>query len=167
MKTRYEFWLLLLGMQKRATEWLECDALHSSMKSISGFSGAGADFGATRRCEAAADGAGGTKTRRESRLMDSPPFPRVTGFFIPSFWKRRGRHLWSLFWTIRQRRGCANQRHNTCLEKWRKVLVCSFEQKTHFEKFVEKSSTLQGESSPNRWKWILKVQKISYRQNIR
>ncbi len=87
------------------------------MKSISGFSGVGMGFGAAGRQETAADGAGGAKTRRESRLMDSPPFPRITGFIIPSFWIRWGRHLWSMFWTIHQRRGWATQRHHKCLNK--------------------------------------------------
>jgi hypothetical protein len=53
------------------------------MKSISGFSGVGANFGVAGRREAAADGAGSTKTRRESRLMSSPPFPRSQASLSP------------------------------------------------------------------------------------
>ena len=53
------------------------------MKSISGFSGTGADFGVAGHREAAADGAGGAKIRRESRLMNSPPFPRSQASLSP------------------------------------------------------------------------------------
>ncbi len=37
----------------------------------------------TGRREAAADGAGGTKRRRESKLMDFPPFPRSQASLSP------------------------------------------------------------------------------------
>ncbi len=112
MKTRYRFWCPFIGGARRRLKMTRTRCHYSSMKSISGFSDAGTDFGVAGHREAAADGAGGTKPRRERRLMNSPPFPKITGFIIPSFWTRRGRHLWSIFWTIHQRRGCATQRHN-------------------------------------------------------
>ncbi len=74
-----------IGDAESRQKGLDRNVLYSSMKSISGFSDAVADFGVAGRREATADGTGGTKTRRESRLMDSPPFPKITGFFIPSF----------------------------------------------------------------------------------
>ncbi len=73
MKTRYEFDVLLLGGEERGVQWLDHRILHSSIKSISGFSGAEADVEADGRREAAAEGAGGTKRSGE----------RISGFPLP------------------------------------------------------------------------------------
>ena len=61
--------------------------MHQSkdIKSSSGFPGAFPTAAGMGRREAVEDAAEGTKIRRDEILIDSPPFPRVTGFLIPSF----------------------------------------------------------------------------------
>ncbi len=70
---------------KRATGWLAHDTVIRPWNQSAAFRATGPISGVSGRREAAADGAGGAKIRRESRFSGFPSLPRTTGFFIPSF----------------------------------------------------------------------------------
>jgi hypothetical protein len=85
MKTRCEFGALYWGCEEERlytmTRWHQSNSIRSASESLGRFPG----VGASGRRDADAEAAGGAKIRRESELMDSPPSPGITGFFIPSF----------------------------------------------------------------------------------